>query len=526
MPRVLIVDDDPALLEALPETLRLRMPEIEIDVADSGPSALKKLAAADHDAVVCDIKMPGMDGLALLREVRRLQPYTPTLMITGHGEHDLALLALRGGAYDFIQKPIDRDYFVASLKRAIEVHRLNRQVLEQQRALELHARQLQQIIDERTRELRESNDAKDRFLAILAHELRNPLAPIHHAAELLQLSGEVSPTVRNACEIVRRQVGHIARLLDDLLDISRIQHGKIKLDRHPIEIGPIIEHAIEASMPLIRTCGHELHVEALERGLRVEGDPTRLEQIVSNLLNNAAKYTEPGGRISLSAQSEDGRVTIRVRDSGIGIAPEMLGHVFDLFAQAEQSLHRSQGGLGIGLTLVRYLVQMHDGEVYASSDGLGHGSEFVVHLPLLEAAAEAAPPRPSQPEAATTARRILVVEDNADSRVMLGELLRLWGHWPDLAADGHEGVEAARRSRPDVALVDIGLPGLDGYEVARRIRALPGTGSTYLIALTGYGQPDDRRRSHEAGFNAHLVKPVKMDELLRVLTADRTASSC
>ena len=521
---VLIVDDDPALLEALPETLRLRMPEVEIDVADSGPSALKRLAATEYDALVCDIKMPGMDGLALLREIRRLRPQTPTLMITGHGEHDLALLALRGGAYDFIQKPIDRDYFIASLRRAIEVHGLNRQVLEQQRALERHARQLQQIIDERTRELRESNDAKDRFLAILAHELRNPLAPIHHAVELLQLSGDISPTVRSACEIVRRQVSHIARLLDDLLDISRIQHGKIKLDRHPVEIGPIVEHAIEASMPLIRACGHELRVETPDPGLRIDGDPTRLEQIVSNLLNNAAKYTEPGGRITLTAQREDGRIAIRVKDSGIGIAPDMLGHVFDLFAQAEQSLDRSQGGLGIGLTLVRYLVHMHDGEVSASSEGLGHGSEFVVRLPLLEAPAEVAAEREPKPQAAPAAQRVLVVEDNADSRVMLGELLKLWGHWPDLAADGPEGVEAARRSRPDVALVDIGLPGLDGYEVARQIRALPGSDSTYLIALTGYGQPDDRRRSREAGFNAHLVKPVKMDELLRVLTSDRNAS--
>lgn len=522
-PRVLIVDDDAALLEALPETLRLRIPGIEIDTAESGPAALRRLTVADHDAIVCDIKMPGMDGLALLREIRRLRPQTPTLMITGHGEHDLALLALRGGAYDFIQKPIDREYFTASLRRAIEVHRLNRQVLDQQRALERHARHLQDKIDERTSELREANEAKDRFIAILAHELRNPLAPIQHAIEILQRRGDLPPEGNNACEVMRRQVVHVSRLLDDLLDVSRIQHGKIRLERSPIELGPVIDHALEACMPMIRSCGHEVTLKVEARDVCIDGDAARLEQVVSNLLHNAAKYTEPGGKIVLSTRQEGGTVVIEVSDSGIGIAPEMLDRIFDLFAQTEQSLDRPQGGLGIGLTLVRHLVRMHGGEVRVRSPGIGRGSSFLVRLPVLASSARKET-NPCEPRAGA-ARRILIVEDNADSRIMLGELLKLWGHWPDLAADGLEGVEAARRARPDVALVDIGLPGLDGYEVARRIRALPGRHPVYLIALTGYGQPDDRRRSREAGFDAHLVKPVNMDDLLRALQHEAAESA-
>lgn len=522
--RVLIVDDDRTLLESLPHTLHLHIPHITVDIADSGPAALNHLATIDYHAVVCDIRMLGMDGFMLLDEIRRNRPCTPTLLITAYEEQELAVAALRGGAYDFIQKPIDHDLLVSSLSRAIETSTADRQAMQHQHTLEVRVRELQRMIEERTRELRDANESKDRFLAILAHELRNPLAPIHHAVELLQLSEGATPTLRNACEIIRRQVGHIARLLDDLLDISRIQHGKIRLERRPVEIGPLVRHAIEANMPLINVFRHELRVDIPEDDLLVEGDPTRLEQIVSNLLNNATKYTEPGGRIEVAVCHEGQRVTVRVHDTGIGIDEDMITRVFDLFAQAEQAIDRSQGGLGIGLTLVRHLVHMHGGEVRASSAGLGQGSEFSVTLPLVGAANDASPERPARSARAGSAQRVLVVEDNSDSRIMLGELLKLWGHWPDLAADGLAGVEAARRTLPDVALVDIGLPGIDGYEVARQIRVMPGGASIYLVALTGYGQPDDRRRCMEAGFDAHLVKPVKMEELLRVLTMDCIAS--
>lgn len=522
-PRVLIIDDDRVLLESLPRTLSLHIPHIIVDTADSGAGALTQLAETDYHAAVCDTGIPDMDAFFLLGEIRRHRPHIPVLMLAESEDQTLVMAALRGGACDLIRKPIDHERLVISLDRAIAAGAADREALQHQHTLDVLVRELQRMIDERTRELRDAKESKDRFLAILAHELRNPLAPIHHAAELLKISDDVPPTLRNACDIIGRQVGHIARLLDDLLDISRIEHGKIRLERRPVEIGPIVRHAVETCMPMLDILRHELRVDIPERDLRVDGDPIRLEQIVTNLLNNAAKYTEPGGRIEVAIRHDGRRVTVHVRDTGIGIDTDMITRVFDLFTQAEQALDRSQGGLGVGLTLVRHLVHMHDGEVRASSAGLGLGSEFAVTLPLMSAG-DVRPERPSGSARGGKPQHVLVVEDNADSRVMLGELLRLWGHWPNLAADGHAGVEAAQRMLPDIALVDIGLPGIDGYEVARQIRALPGSASTYLVALTGYGQPDDRRRCLEAGFDAHLIKPVKMEELLRVLTADCIAS--
>ncbi|MDR2877816.1 MAG: response regulator [Chromatiales bacterium] len=521
--RVLIVDDDRALLESLPQTLRLHIPHIKVDTADCGSTALTQIANIDYHAVVCDIHMPDLNGLVLLKEIRRSRPCTPTLMMTAHEEQKFAVAALRDGAYDFIAKPIDQEHLIVSLNRAIQTSDADRQALQLQRSKEACMRDLQRMIEERIHELLDTKASKDRFLAILAHELRNPLAPIHHAVELLRLDNGAPPSERAAYDIIRRQIGHISRLLDDLLDVSRIEHGKIRLERQPVEIMPIIKHAIKASMPLIATLHHELHIDAPEYDLRVEGDETRLEQIIVSLLNNAAKYTEPGGRIEISVHHDDQSVIIKVRDTGIGIDSNMIARVFDLFVQAEQALDRTQGGLGIGLTLVRHLVHLHGGEVHANSAGHDQGSEFTVTLPLLGVANTVRLKRhggEAQHMRAHTGRHILIIEDNADSRVMLGELLKLWGHWPDLAADGHAGIEAAERMLPDVALIDIGLPGIDGYEVARQIRALPGGASTYLVALTGYGQPDDRRRCLEAGFDAHLIKPVKMEELLRVLTVD------
>jgi signal transduction histidine kinase len=525
MAHVLIVDDDPALLQALPEALRLRMEDIVLDTADSGPTALQLLERSDYDAVVCDIKMPGMDGLAVLEQIRQLRPSTPTLLITGHGQHDLAVQALRGGAYDFIQKPIERDYFVASLQRAINMRTLSRKVEQQRQELLRHAEELQQAVEARTRELREANQAKDQFLATLAHELRNPLASIRNAIAVLEVhSGQAERLgadqpvgIAQACNVVQRQVAHMARLLDDLLDISRIQHGKVKLERRMVELGKAVAQSAEVCTPFIQAKGHEFAICLHPSPLWIDADPTRLEQIVVNLLNNAVKYTQPGGRIVLAVQAENGHALLRVSDSGVGIDPTMLERIFDMFTQAEQSLDRAQGGLGIGLTLVRYLVNLHGGTIWAQSKGVGHGSEFTVRLPLLKKP----PPTPAlgTDGAARTAvsRHVLVVEDNDDSRRMMAELLRLWGHRAETAADGPEAIDVARRTRPEVALVDIGLPGLDGFEVARRIRTSEELSGIYLVALTGYGGPEDRRRGREAGFDNYVIKPINPEELRHLL---------
>jgi signal transduction histidine kinase len=529
LPRILIVDDDPALLEALNEMLRLRMGELGVEVADSGPAALERIAVWDYEVIISDIKMPGMDGLTLLTRIRELRPATPTLLITGHGQHDLAVQALRGGAYDFIQKPIDRDYFVASLNRALRMRQLARKVEEQKQTLERHASELQQTVEERTKELREANHAKDEFLALLAHELRNPLAPISNAVELIGQRDEGDPILQQAGKVVAHQVQHMARLLDDLLDVSRISRGKLELRKQVVDLTELVQNAIEACRPLLDQRRQHLSVLLPTEPLWVEGDATRLEQIFANLLNNAGKYTEPEGRIAVAAAREENSAVVRVRDTGAGIPREMLHSIFEPFVQVDASLHRAQqGGLGIGLMLVRRLAEMHAGSVSAWSDGPGKGSEFIVRLPAL--AGRSAPARQSAGADTETirngsapgpSRQILVVEDQADSRETLKTLLTLWGHQVEVAENGRRGVEKALANQPEVALVDIGLPELDGYQVAEQVRAAPTGDRIYLIALTGYGQPQDRKRALQAGFNAHLVKPVDPRELERLLAVAR-----
>ncbi|HEV2950383.1 MAG TPA: response regulator [Gemmataceae bacterium] len=529
---ILIVDDDPALLEALSEMLQLRMDEIAVDRAESAPVALEFIAKNDYEAIVSDIKMPGMDGLALLARVHELRPNTPTLLITGHGQHDLAVQALRGGAYDFIQKPIDREYFVASLSRALHMRRLHRQVEVQRQALERHALELKETVDVRTRELREANQAKDEFLALLAHELRNPLAPILNAVGLIASSEGNGEVVHQAARVVERQVHQMARLLDDLLDVSRISRGKLRLRKEIVYLAELVERAVQTSRPLIESRRHQLTVSVPEEPIAVEADATRLEQVLANLLNNAAKYTNPGGRIEVMGAVENSQAVLRIRDTGKGIPPTMIQRIFEPFVQVDFSLHRSeQGGLGIGLMLVRRLMEMHGGTVSAFSAGPGLGSEFAVRLPALPADQTPAPlPETKELENGKEpikgkSRHVLIVEDNADSRETLRTLLTLWGHQVTVAENGPRGVEKALTTQPEIALVDIGLPDLDGYQVAEQVRAAPQGDGIYLIALTGYGQQGDRRRSLHAGFNAHLVKPVDPKELARMLAEARVEPS-
>jgi PAS domain S-box-containing protein len=373
--------------------------------------------------------------------------------------------------------------------------------------------------------LQEADRRKDEFLATLAHELRNPLAAIRNALYILQMPGTDSAIVDEAHGVLGRQVQHLARLVDDLLDVSRIRRDKIELHKERVELAAVVARAVEMANAVIQAQRHNLTIALPPEPIWLEGDLIRLAQVVSNLLHNAAKYTEPGGQIGLSAAREGAEIVLRVRDTGVGIEPELLRRIFDPFVQAERSLTRAQGGLGVGLTLVQRLVALHGGSVEAHSAGLGRGSEFVVRLPAVaqarqgdEAArgAGAAPAGPPVPR-----RRILVVDDNRDAAASLAVLLRLEGHEAEVAHDGTAALEAVRRQRPDVAFLDLAMPGMDGYELCRRLRADPALTPALLVALTGWGQEADRRRSEEAGFDRHLVKPVEPQSLRRLLTHPR-----
>ncbi len=369
----------------------------------------------------------------------------------------------------------------------------------------------------RREELEEAEMAdryKNEFLAILAHELRTPLAPILSAVQILGRQAGDNPVVQRAREVVERQALHQARLLDDLLDVSRITRGKIELRRRKLDLGAAVSDVVETTRPLINAKAQTVSVTLPEAPVFVDTDPTRLTQILSNLLNNAAKYTHAGGRIAVVCRREGEQAVVLVRDNGVGIPREMLSRIFDLFAQAEPLTARTQGGLGIGLTLVRNLVEMHGGTVVARSAGRGTGSEFEVRLPAV------APPNaetlPSSGPVSPRSRRVLIIEDNVDTRETLRRVLELDGHEVQEAADGAQGVEIALASRPEVVIVDIGLPRLDGYQVARRLRAALGA-APLLIAVTGYGQAEDRRLSRDAGFDVHLVKPVAPEHLATAL---------
>lgn len=377
------------------------------------------------------------------------------------------------------------------------------------------ANRLQQL----AADLSDSDSRKNEFLAMLAHELRNPLAPILNALKVIRMSDWDREAARSASEMMERQVGQMVRLVDDLLDVSRISRGKIELRLSRIELQSAIRQAVEAARPLIESLNHELTVTLPPQPLYLNADATRLAQVFGNLLNNACKFTERGGRISLSVEQEEGRAVIRIKDSGLGIESSQLVHVFDIFVQVDTSLERATTGLGIGLTLVKSLVEMHHGTVEARSDGIGRGSEFVVRLPLHMELGKSAPSMTASDDSSpTTGKRILVVDDNRDSADSMALLLKLSGNETHTAADGLEAIEAAQSLRPDVILLDIGLPSLNGYEVCRRIRAQDWGKRMVLVALTGWGQDDDRKKSSEAGFNAHVVKPVEFDDLVKLLS--------
>jgi PAS domain S-box-containing protein len=389
-------------------------------------------------------------------------------------------------------------------------------------------KQMEESLRRQTMALQEADRRKDEFLAILAHELRNPLAPISNAIHILELRGDDPKVVAQTREVMERQVHQMARVVDDLLEVSRIGRGKISLEKAPIDLADVVATAVETCRPLVEAHHHTLTVSLPERPVRVEADSARLAQVLSNLLNNAAKYTQDGGRIDLTVEQSRGDAVIRVRDNGIGIASERLPTVFDMFEQIEGAADRSHGGLGIGLTLARRLVEMHGGKIEAHSAGLGKGSEFVTRLPAIAGTATETASKLEEKVYAPPSggpMRVLVVDDNVDSAESMAVLLRLYGHEVRLAHDGEAALEEARSFKPDVIFLDLSLPKMDGYEVARRLRQEPATSGMTLVAMTGYGHEEERRRTQEAGFYSHLVKPVDFDllrELLSSLSPNQT----
>jgi two-component system, sensor histidine kinase len=372
-------------------------------------------------------------------------------------------------------------------------------------------------IGRRSEAMREADRRKDEFLATLAHELRNPLAPIRNALEIIKIAGDDPAKSRMAREMMQRQVSQMVRLVDDLLDVSRITTGKLAVRKSVLDLHGAITDAVETARPFIESRGQALQLEISPTPIAVEGDRTRLAQVFSNLLNNAAKYTEPGGSIRLAVRQQGDEAVVSVSDTGIGLAPEAMYRIFDMFVQVDRTLERSQAGLGVGLTLARRLVELHDGTLGARSAGPGKGSEFTVRLPVsrqhLDPAASARP----VDDAESRTRRILLADDNADFANSLGQLLSAQGHDVRIAYDGAQALQAARDFNPQIAFVDIGMPKVHGYEVARRLRADADTSGCVLVAVTGWGQENDRKRAREAGFDRHLVKPVDPTEIESIL---------
>ena len=497
----LLVDDLPENLLSL-EAL-LRREGLLLLKARSGDEALELLLKHDFALALVDVQMPGLDGFQLAELMRGNERTRriPIIFVTaGVADNQRRFRGYEAGAVDFIQKPIEPDILRGKADVFFELYRQRQRIAAQRDELAVQAQAL-----------RDADRRKDEFWPFSPHELRNPLAPLRHGLDLLRKDPD-NDSAASVRDMMDRQLNHLVRLIDDLLDVARVSQGKIELRRRRIEVAEVLRAAVEASEPLIKAARHELTVETPPAPLWLDADLTRLSQVVANLLNNAAKYTPTGGRLRLSAKAERDSAVIAVADNGVGIAPEMQPRVFELFAQVDQRSERAQGGLGIGLALVRQLVTMHGGTVEADSAGIDQGSVFRVRLPLASAPLEEQPP---VPEARPTARalKVLVVDDNVDVAQTVGWMLEAIGHEYRLVHDGREALAAAREFMPDAMLLDIGLPGMDGYEVCRAFRREAAFKDLPIVAQTGWGQDKDKALAAEAGFTRHLVKPVGLSHL-------------
>ncbi|RXN88232.1 response regulator receiver protein [Achromobacter aloeverae] len=498
--RVLLADDNADMRDYV---ARLLSPHYDVEAVGDGEAALACARRRRPDLVLSDVMMPRLDGFGLLRALRA-DSHTqdiPIILLSARAGEEARVDGMHHGADDYLIKPFSARELRAYVDAHLKLARMRAQA---------------------TAALRETDRRKDEFLATLAHELRNPLAPIRNGLGMLQRAGDGGPAATRIHGMMDRQVKHLVRLVDDLLEVSRITGGKVVLRREALDLAEVLRNAVETSRPMIDAGGHRLHIALPPSPLPLEADPVRLAQVFANLLNNAAKYTEPGGEIHLCARHDGNTALVSVRDTGMGIPPAMLPKVFDLFTQVERTYDRAQGGLGIGLTLVRSLVIMHGGQVEARSDGPGRGSEFIVRLPMSQILPVAQDTRSDDLSATTAALgRILVVDDNHDAGDSLGALLEVIGAEVHVCRDGPTALSMLKTFRPHVILLDIGMPVMDGHELARRVREDARNDGITLIALSGWGQTEDRRNSKNAGIDHHLVKPVDIDALEQLLTSLR-----
>ncbi len=521
--RLLVVDDEENILLTISEVLRLEGHEVE--TAASGREAAALLdAGASYDLILTDLHMEDGDGLLLLEEVRRHSPLTITIVLTGFAAVESAIAALRHGAYDYLTKPCIIAELIHTVSRGIEHRRLMLAEREARASLEELNRELERRVEERTaellrvnEELTEANRAKDVFLATLSHELRTPLTPVLGWVNLLRSGAATDAAMlTQGLDAIQRNAQLQARLVDDLLDISRVVSGKLRIESEPVNLSGVVESAAEIVRADAASRSVELSVELPARPVVVQGAPLRLQQIVWNLLSNAVKFTPRGGRVEARVWGDGDGAFVEVKDTGIGIAPDFLPHVFDRFQQADGSTTRQYGGLGLGLAIARALAELHGGWVRADSEGLGRGSRFTLGLP--HAAPSAAPHEPKREEEREAPNvPVLGVDDSAETVELLQMFFTRRGYEVVGAGSAAEAVRAARERAPGLIISDISMPGADGYSLLAEIRRVPGLEGVPAIALTGHALDEDRVRALAAGFSVHVSKPVDPDELLSVV---------
>ncbi len=545
---ILIVDDEPANLNVLESVLS--DPGYRLIRAENGSEALMVLMSEEFAVLVLDVRMPDMSGfeLAQIIKQRRKTSHVPIIFLTAFYSEDHSMIeGYASGAVDYLHKPVNAAVLRSKVAVFAELYRqgrairlahsiLSKQIQErlqaEERLSELNATLEKRVID-RTESLQQSElmlqDAhrrKDEFLATLAHELRNPLAPLRNAVQILRMSQMAAEKLQWASEMIDRQVHAMSHLIDDLMDVSRISQGKIELRLAKVELGHVLSDAIDASRPILEEGGHQLKISLLSNRLFVRADFTRLVQVFLNLLNNAAKYMESGGTVDITVLEAAGEVIVTVTDSGIGIQEDRLENIFEMFSQVETALVRSRGGIGVGLALTKRLTQMHGGTVRASSQGLGKGSQFTVTLPLLESAPSLQMETPkalpsSSQSSADQPMRVLVADDNKDSASALSMLFEHMGFEVMKAYDGAAAVEVVNGFDPHLVLLDIGMPKLNGYEACRAMRMKEGGDDRTIVAITGWGQTNDKLAAKDAGFDRHMIKPVDPKQLFELLAEVR-----
>lgn len=505
---ILVVDDLPknqlvyqSILEELGQNLI---------AAHSGEEALKLVLKHEFAVILLDVNMPGMNGfeIATLIRGRRKSARTPIIFLTAFTDEVRMAQGYASGAVDYLPTPVVPEILQAKVRVFIELSQMRRQA-----ALQAEERARRTAAEEADRR-------KDEFLGMLAHELRNPLGPILNAAHLLRRIPQKDPRLEELGDIIDRQVKHMTRLIDDLLDATRLAHGKVLLRKEHCDLAKIVRQTVEDYHSIFESGGLQLEIHVPDAPVWTLGDPTRLVQAVGNLLHNAHKFTDSGGKITVSLELDDVcTAVITVSDTGIGIEPAMLPCVFDVFRQADQGLDRSRGGLGLGLALVKGLVELHGGNVSVTSEGSGKGACFVIRLPVESSSVAVIPPKSTLAMPVGEKYRILLIEDNQLTAESTRLLLTDDGHEVQTASNGPTGLEAARTFHPHVVLCDIGLPGMDGYQIVRTLRQDAKLSSSYVIAMTGYGRDEDQRQAHEAGFDLHMTKPIDYDNLRRALAS-------